>query len=132
MTARLPMWLSAWPSPTVVVVLPSPSGVGVIAVTTTYFARGRSANSSIACKRTFARLDPYGSSRCSPMPISAAISGSGLGVAALAMARSDGNAIVPQYGIVPYCGTGREVLDHARERSPRFGEGLCDRRRHRR
>ena len=92
-TERLPMWRIAWPSPTVVVVLPSPSGVGVIAVTTTYFARGRPASSSIASRRTFARLDPYGSRRCSPMPISAAISGSGLGVAALAMARSDGNAM---------------------------------------
>ena len=37
--ACLPMCLNAWPSPTVVVVLPSPSGVGVIAVTTTYLAR---------------------------------------------------------------------------------------------
>ena len=34
------MWRIACPRPTVVVVLPSPSGVGVIAVTTTYFARG--------------------------------------------------------------------------------------------
>ena len=40
---RLPMCFIAWPRPTVVVVLPSPSGVGVIAVTTTYFAFGRSA-----------------------------------------------------------------------------------------
>ena len=39
-TARLPMRCSAWARPTVVVVLPSPSGVGVIAVTTTYFAVG--------------------------------------------------------------------------------------------
>ncbi len=33
----LPRWApSAWDSPTVVVVLPSPSGVGVMAVTSTY------------------------------------------------------------------------------------------------
>ena len=31
--AFLPMWLSASPRPTVVVVLPSPAGVGLIAVT---------------------------------------------------------------------------------------------------
>ena len=52
----LPMCFIAWPSPTVVVVLPSPSGVGVIAVTTTYFAFGRSASSSIASRRILARL----------------------------------------------------------------------------
>ncbi len=46
--ARLPILPSASPRPTVVVVLPSPSGVGVIAETTTYFAFGRSRNSSIA------------------------------------------------------------------------------------
>jgi hypothetical protein len=33
--ARRPMWRIAWPRPMVVVVLPSPSGVGVTAVTTT-------------------------------------------------------------------------------------------------
>jgi hypothetical protein len=33
MIAFLPMWLSASPRPTVVVVLPSPAGVGLIAVT---------------------------------------------------------------------------------------------------
>ena len=41
--AFLPMWLSPWASPTEVVDLPSPSGVGVIAVTRTYLPRGRSA-----------------------------------------------------------------------------------------
>ena len=51
------MCFIAWPSPTVVVVLPSPSGVGVIAVTTTYFAFGRSASSSIASRRILATLD---------------------------------------------------------------------------
>ena len=35
MVARLEIWRMAWPSPSVVVVLPSPSGVGVMAVTTT-------------------------------------------------------------------------------------------------
>ncbi len=35
MVARRPMQAMAWPRPTVVVVFPSPSGVGVTAVTTT-------------------------------------------------------------------------------------------------
>ena len=56
--ARLPMWLNAWPSPTVVVVLPSPSGVGVIALTTTYLARGRSASCSMASRLTFITCRP--------------------------------------------------------------------------
>ena len=46
--ARLPIFTSASPRPTVVVVLPSPSGVGVIADTTTYFAFGLSRSSSMA------------------------------------------------------------------------------------
>jgi hypothetical protein len=33
--ARWPRWAMAWPRPTVVVVFPSPSGVGVMAETTT-------------------------------------------------------------------------------------------------
>ena len=35
MSAFLPIWRSASPSPTVVVVFPSPAGVGLIAVTKT-------------------------------------------------------------------------------------------------
>ena len=58
MTAFLPICFIACPRPTVVVVLPSPSGVGVIAVTTTYFAFGRSASSSIASRRIFATSEP--------------------------------------------------------------------------
>ena len=38
--ARLPIRFRPWVRPIVVVVLPSPSGVGVIAVTTTYLPRG--------------------------------------------------------------------------------------------
>ncbi len=56
--ARLPMCLNPWPSPTVVVVLPSPSGVGVIALTTTYLAVGRSASSAIASSLTFITSSP--------------------------------------------------------------------------
>ena len=44
--AFLPMRLSASPRPTVVVVLPSPAGVGLIAVTSTSLPSGRSASDS--------------------------------------------------------------------------------------
>src|SRR5581483_3807579 len=91
--ARLPILLSASPRPTVVVVLPSPSGVGVIADTTTYFAFGRSLSSSIASSFTFATSCPYGSSRCWPMPIFAAISGMGSNFARRAISRSVGNSV---------------------------------------
>jgi hypothetical protein len=48
----------AWPRPTVVVVLPSPRGVGVTAETTTYFAFGRDASSSMASSLIFATSYP--------------------------------------------------------------------------
>src|SRR6266513_614548 len=89
--AGRPMCASAWPRPTVVVVLPSPSGVGVIAETTTYLALGRPASSSIASSLIFATSWPYGSSRCAPMPIIAAISGIGSSFARRAISRSFGN-----------------------------------------
>ena len=56
--ARFPIWRNACPSPTVVVVLPSPSGVGVTALTTTYFADGRPASSSIASSLIFTTCSP--------------------------------------------------------------------------
>src|SRR2546428_14063140 len=62
-TARFPMWPSASPRPTVVVVLPSPRGVGVIAETTTYFARGLPLSPSIAWSLIFGTSCPYGSGR---------------------------------------------------------------------
>src|SRR6266699_3428039 len=89
--AGRPICASAWPRPTVVVVLPSPSGVGVIAETTTYLAFGRPASSSIASSLIFATSWPYGSSRCCPMPIIAAISGIGSSFARRAISRSFGN-----------------------------------------
>src|SRR2546430_3117408 len=98
--ARLPMWPSASPRPTVVVVLPSPRGVGVMAETTTYFAFGRSFSSSIASSLILATSLPYGSSRCVPMPILAAMSGIGWSRARRAMSRSLGNvvaAMVPSF-----------------------------------
>src|SRR6266851_140317 len=89
--AGRPMCDRAWPRPTVVVVLPSPNGVGVIAETTTYLALGRPASSSIASSLILATSCPYGSSRCAPMPILAAISGIGSSFARRAISRSLGN-----------------------------------------
>src|SRR5713226_5376697 len=91
--AGRPMRVRAWPSPTVVVVLPSPSGVGVIADTTTYFAFGRSASSSIASSLILATLLPYGSRRWGPMPMRAAMSGIGTSRARRAISRSGGNEV---------------------------------------
>ena len=96
--ARLPICRKPCPSPTVVVVLPSPSGVGVIAETTTYFAVGRSASSSIAAGLTFTTSSPYGSSRWRGIPISAATSSSGLSAAPRAISRSLGKAMTPPAG----------------------------------
>src|SRR6266480_6766224 len=91
--ARLPMCRNACPRPTVVVVLPSPSGVGVIAVTTMYFALGASASSSIADSLIFTTCSPYGSSRCMPRPTSLAMSSTGFRCAPRAISRSLGNAM---------------------------------------
>ncbi len=53
-----PRTASPWARPTAVVVLPSPSGVGVIAVTRTYVACGRSASAAAAALPTFATWRP--------------------------------------------------------------------------
>ena len=79
--AFLPMCRNAMPRPIVVVVFPSPSGVGVIAVTTTYFAFGRSASSSMAFRSILATCSPWGSVSQSGIPTSSAISAIGLSVA---------------------------------------------------
>ena len=94
-TAALrPIWLRPWARPTVVVDLPSPSGVGVIAVTTTYLPRGRSASRRrIASSVTLAFVGPYSSSSSSAIPRSRAISTIGRGVTERAISRSDGNDI---------------------------------------
>src|SRR3954470_16556849 len=89
--ARLPMWFSPLAGTTVVVDLPSPRGVGVIAVTTTYLPRRFSRSSrSIPSSVTFAFVRPYGSSSSSRRPRPAAISVIGGGVTPRAMSRSDG------------------------------------------
>ncbi len=54
MIAFLPMWLSASPRPTVVVVLPSPAGVGLMAVTRTSLPSGFDLSVSMYSRATFA------------------------------------------------------------------------------
>ena len=57
--ALCPIRFSPCASPTVVVLLPSPSGVGLIAVTSTYLPRGRSASRrSIPASVTLALAEP--------------------------------------------------------------------------
>jgi hypothetical protein len=56
--AVLPMCLKACPRPTVVVVFPSPKGVGVMPETTTYLAFGLSASSAKASSFILATLSP--------------------------------------------------------------------------
>src|SRR3954453_11249788 len=90
---RVPICEYTFPSPTVVVVLPSPNGVGVTAETTTYLARGRSASSSIAESLILATCSPYGSMRWGPMPIPSAMSPSGLSDADWAIRRFGGKDI---------------------------------------
>src|ERR1700690_4305136 len=75
-----PIRLRPCARPTVVVVFPSPSGVGVIAVTTTYFPRGRSRSTrSTPASVTFALVGPYISSSAGRSPRSAATSPMGRG-----------------------------------------------------
>jgi hypothetical protein len=56
--ACLPIRASAWPNPMVVVVFPSPNGVGVMAVTTTYRAWGRPASAAVASRLILATWEP--------------------------------------------------------------------------
>src|ERR1051326_266535 len=80
----------AWLNPTVVVVLPSPSGVGVMAVTTTYLPLGWSFSRSRIERWTLALLMPYRSNSSGWMPASAAISVIGSGLTDWAISRSLG------------------------------------------
>ncbi len=74
-------------SDTDVVVLPSPAGVGVIAVTLISFASGRSARRSRMERSTLALVRPYCSSSWGSMPASAATSVIGRSFAACAISR---------------------------------------------
>ncbi len=61
-SAFSPMWLNAWPRPTVVTVLPSPIGVGVIPVTRMSLPSSPSAvMRSMASRLTLALCSPYSS-----------------------------------------------------------------------
>src|ERR1700726_612035 len=66
--ARLPRRFSASPRPTVVVVLPSPAGVGVIAVTRISLPSGRPLRPAIASSDSFALNGPKASRCSSAMP----------------------------------------------------------------
>src|SRR5215212_6774610 len=92
--ALCPIAFSPCASPTVVVDLPSPSGVGEIAVTSTYLPRGRSASRrSIPSSVTFAFHGPYSSSSSSWIPRSRATPAIGRGLTERAISRSDGKVI---------------------------------------
>ena len=86
---RDPTRLSAIESPMVVVVLPSPSGVGVMAVTSMYLPFGRPASRFMSDSMTLALCLPYSSSSSSSMPRPAAISAMGFMRARCAISRSD-------------------------------------------
>ena len=76
--------------PTVTVVLPSPSGVGVIAVTSMYLPSGRSCRRSKTPGSTFALYLPYISRSSGPRPVRAATSRIGSIGASWAISRSLG------------------------------------------
>src|SRR5688572_24445045 len=87
--ARTPIRLRPWANPIVVVVLPSPSGVGVIAVTTISLPSGRSLRRPIAAGWILALYVPKRSSSSSRNPRSCATSTMGRSFAARAMSRLD-------------------------------------------
>src|SRR5690606_35166314 len=86
--AFLPIRFSPSLRPTVVVVLPSPAGVGVIAVTRIRRPSGRSATSLTKSRLILAMCLPYGSTARSGTSSLAAISPIGSRVAARAMSMS--------------------------------------------
>src|ERR671931_1766835 len=77
-------------SETEVVVLPSPAFVGVIAVTQTSFASGRSASRSRTERFTLPLKRPYWSSSSGSSPAAAAISAMGRSCASWAISSEDG------------------------------------------
>ena len=95
-TAALwPIRFRPWASPTVVVDLPSPSGVGLIAVTSTYLPRGFSrSRRSMPARMILAFADPYGSISSSRSPSSRATSTIGRGLTDRAISRSDAGVVM--------------------------------------
>ena len=88
--AFFPIWPSPWVSPTVVVVFPSPSGVGVMAVTSMYLPRGFSPIRWSASRWTLAFDGPYEITSSGRSPICSASSLMGRVDAARAMSMSLG------------------------------------------
>ncbi len=82
-----------WPRPTVVVDLPSPSGVGVMAVTRMYLAFGRSLSLSMDSSFTLAMFLPYSSISSRVSPIFSAMASIGSIVAACAISMSLGTGL---------------------------------------
>src|SRR6185436_108718 len=74
--------------PTVVVDLPSPAGVGVIAVTSTSAPSGRPAARAIASRPILALKRPYSSKSSPPRPAFSAISWMGRSLTVRAISRS--------------------------------------------
>src|SRR5271154_6721609 len=98
MIVFLPMRLSASPRPMVVVVLPSPAGVGLIAVTRMSFPLGRFERLSRKSYSSLAMKRPNGCKADSGAPIFAAISAIGFRRAARAISMSDRmNDPLPQF-----------------------------------
>jgi len=94
MTALCPSRPRACVRPTLVVVFPSPSGVGVIAVTSMYLPWGRSLNFSSTDRCTLALYLPYRSRSSIVRPSLSAISRIGRTSAACAISRSLGTTLV--------------------------------------
>src|SRR5262245_61420537 len=110
---RRPTRLSAIDNPIVMVVLPSPSGVGVIAVTSMYFPLGRPSSRFIRVRATFALYRPYRSSSSGSMPSEAAISAMGRSAARCAISRSDSIVNGLQYGFADSDVCGRRTAGDA-------------------
>src|SRR3990170_6653353 len=88
---RFPRWApSAWLRPIIVVLFPSPSGVGVMAVTSMYLPLGTFFNRLRISSLTLALKGPWSSSSDARIRASEAISAIGLRRAACAMSMSEG------------------------------------------
>ena len=93
--------------------MPSPAFVGVIAVTQTSFPSAVPASRSSTARSIFAFVRPYGSTSSGSRPASAAISSIGRRVAACAISRLDGSAVVIGRTLMP-CDGAEVALERAR------------------
>src|SRR3954468_2155326 len=90
-TTFLPRRRSAWLTPTVTVLFPSPAGVGLIPVTRTSLPLGF--RRAIASALILALYRPYGRISSAVSPTSAATSAIGRSLAAWAIAISEGTLV---------------------------------------